>query len=191
MQPTAYHSSTAVTRWPSVTGSDAGPARKGCCKARADPGVSDEVGEEVGEYRGCCLAVGELVAAEMVYLVPGELQFPVGGDHSRVAAGVGAAVVAGVVLEAVKFHDDASACGQQQEEVHPLPQQGGARAAGVGVVVQIHLWDQGRLIETVCPVPLAVLGEQEQSAPLPFIEARSRSYRSRPASRSEAKVLPC
>ena len=157
MQPMAYHSSTAVIRWPSVTGSDAGPARKVAARRVPTPGCQMR---SVKKRRVSRMLPGgrrNSWPPKWCSSYPASCSAPVGGDHSRVAAGVGA----GVVLEAVKFHDDASACGQQQEEVHPLPQQGGARAAGVGVVVQIHLWDQGRLIETVCPVPLAVLGQQE------------------------------
>ena len=73
-------------------------------------------------------------------------------------------------------------CVASSEGDNRLPQQGGTGAAGVGVIVQIQLWDPGPLIETVRPIPPAVLGAGVFG--VPSIEARSRSYRPTAASRS-------
>jgi len=53
------------------------------------------------------------------------------------------------------------AVGEQEQEVHPLPGQRHARPPRVGVIVQVHLGDQGWRVEPAGPVQGAVPGEDE------------------------------
>jgi hypothetical protein len=65
-------------------------------------GDVEQAGEELVEQSGGLLAVGQLVAAEPVDLVARQLEGTVTGDHLRVALGVGALLVVGVVLDTVE-----------------------------------------------------------------------------------------